>query len=137
VDDEMRYIPFAKDYGPLNLAYTFEACVAIHTRLNVSYLELLGFLADVQEKNGKPICLYTSTDPKMKSNMALLVGLYAVSCSTLSSIRADRKVIVWHVSASDAFSPIAEMEMRMFRDAGNAAMEFGISIQVSSLTFHQ
>jgi cell division cycle 14 len=36
VDDEMRYIPFAKDYGPLNLAYTFEACVAIHTRLNVS-----------------------------------------------------------------------------------------------------
>jgi len=23
------------------------------------------------------------------------------------------------------------MEMRMFRDAGNAAMEFGISIQVS------
>jgi hypothetical protein len=39
-------------------------------------------------------------------------------------------VIVWHLSASDAFSPIAEMEMRMFRDAGNAAMEFGISIQV-------
>jgi hypothetical protein len=43
-------------------------------------------------------------------------------------------VIVWHTTASEAFSPIAEMEMRLFRDAGNAAMEFGISIQVSFLS---
>jgi hypothetical protein len=42
-------------------------------------------IADEKEKKGRPICLYTSTDPKMKSNMALLVGLYAVSYSSLSS----------------------------------------------------
>jgi len=41
-------------------------------------------VADEKEKNSRPICLYTSTDPKMKSNMALLVGLHAVSYSTLS-----------------------------------------------------
>jgi cell division cycle 14 len=37
VDDEMRYTPFAKDYGPLNLAYTFDACIAIYGKLHVSF----------------------------------------------------------------------------------------------------
>ncbi len=36
VDEEMDYIPFAKDHGPLNLAFTFHACVLIHDKINVS-----------------------------------------------------------------------------------------------------
>ena len=43
-------------------------------------------------------------------------------------------MIVGHCTASQAFLTIAEMEMRLFRDAGNAPMEFGISIQVSQHT---
>jgi hypothetical protein len=42
-------------------------------------------------------------------------------------------VIVGHNSASEAFRPFAEMEMRPFRDAGNAVNDFGLSIQVSQL----
>jgi cell division cycle 14 len=34
----MGYIPFADDFGPLNLAYTFDACVAIHTKFEVSHI---------------------------------------------------------------------------------------------------
>lgn len=44
---------------------------------------------------------------------------------------ADKQVIVGHNSASEAFGPLAEMEMRLFRDAGNSPMDLGISIQVS------
>ena len=81
MDNEVNYIPFAKDYGPLNLAYTFEACVAIHTKLHVSSL-FRSARADEKEKNGNPICLYSSTDPKAKSNMALMICLYCVSWIT-------------------------------------------------------
>ena len=36
-------------------------------------------MADQQDKPGMPVCLYTATDAKSKSNMALMVCLYNVS----------------------------------------------------------
>lgn len=32
----MRYDSFAQDFGPLNLSYTFEACMELHYKLSVS-----------------------------------------------------------------------------------------------------
>lgn len=79
----MRYVPFAQDYGPLNQAYTLEACWAIHSRL-VSFLPLSRTSsADIQKvaTDERPVGLYTSEDPKQKSNIALVVALYFVSCT--------------------------------------------------------
>jgi hypothetical protein len=53
VDDEMRYTPFAKDYGPLNLAYTFDACIAIYGKLHVSFHSLLKSSKEIAEIKGK------------------------------------------------------------------------------------
>ena len=81
----MAYQPFHKDHGPLNLAYTFEACVWIHERLEVSGVpqcHLIQERTDQQSKKWaqtKPVCLYTSQDPKQKANIALIVALYFVS----------------------------------------------------------
>jgi cell division cycle 14 len=36
VDDQMAYCPFSRDYGPLNLAFTYSACLALHDKMNVS-----------------------------------------------------------------------------------------------------
>lgn len=41
------------------------------------------------------------------------------------------KVIVGGAEPCDAFRPIAEMEIRPFRDAGSSIMEWGLHIQVS------
>ena len=35
VDEELSYTSFAKDYGPFNLYYTFEACNKLHEKLQV------------------------------------------------------------------------------------------------------
>jgi hypothetical protein len=37
----MYYTPFKNDYGPLNLAYTFDACVKIFDRLQVRHRHFL------------------------------------------------------------------------------------------------
>ncbi|KAK8844760.1 hypothetical protein IAR55_006610 [Kwoniella newhampshirensis] len=103
LDDEMAYASFAMDHGPLNLAFTYQACLRIHERLEKT------------EANKKPLCLYTSPDPKTKSNMTLVVALWAL-------LVAKRKP--W-----EAFKPIAQFEVMPFRDAGNGEMDYGISIQ--------
>ena len=103
VDEEMQYIPFAKDSGPLNLAFTFHACVRIHDKLESS-------------RKHRPACLYTSCDAEAKSNMALMAALYFV--------------IVGHEDPWKAFRAVAQLEVMPFRDAGNGPMNYGISIQV-------
>lgn len=35
VDDILVYTPFKNDYGPLNLAYTYDACVALYEKMKV------------------------------------------------------------------------------------------------------
>lgn len=78
----MYYLAFAKDYGPLNLSYVFDACQTIHTQLTVSLthtnVNLKWVLTD-QANPEVPVCVYTAPNPKSKSNMALMVALYCVS----------------------------------------------------------
>ncbi|WWC97560.1 hypothetical protein V866_004444 [Kwoniella sp. B9012] len=103
LDEEMHYTPFAKDHGPLNLAFTFQACIRIHDRLERT------------EARKKPLCLYTTTEPEKKSCMTLIVALYFL--------------IVGRQPPWNAFRPIAPLEIMPFRDAGNGPMDYGLSIQ--------
>ncbi|GMK58742.1 hypothetical protein CspeluHIS016_0601840 [Cutaneotrichosporon spelunceum] len=103
LDHELYYTPFKNDYGPLNLAYTFDACVKIFDRLNV------------KDHKRKALCLYTSPEPEQKSNLALITALYSL--------------IVEHNDPWDAFQPIAHFELLPFRDAGNGINEFGLTAQ--------
>ncbi|GFZ44538.1 hypothetical protein JCM24511_02261 [Saitozyma sp. JCM 24511] len=101
LDEDMGYIPFADDFGPLNLAYTFDACVAIHAKL--------------EEDKLRPMCLYTSIDVKVKTNMALIAALYFL--------------IVRGFTPAQAFRPIAAMALVYFRDASNMEFDHGLAIQ--------
>ncbi|KIR94912.1 cell division cycle 14 [Cryptococcus deuterogattii CBS 10090] len=103
LDDDMRYTSFAMDHGPLNLAFTFHACIRIHEKLEKA------------RERGKPVCLYTTTEPKMKSNMILIVALY--------SLIVDKQP-PW-----SAFRPIAQFEVMPFRDAGSGPMDYGLTVQ--------
>jgi cell division cycle 14 len=75
----MQYIPFAKDFGPFNLAFTFDACCTLYEEQHVSFEDSRFEQADEQPGPGGPLCLYTSPDPKIKANTALMVALYCVS----------------------------------------------------------
>ncbi len=80
VDDQMAYTAFARDHGPLNLAFTFSAFLAIHDKLSVSRGPSSSInLRQSPELKHRPICLYTNPEAKMKSNMVLMVALYYVS----------------------------------------------------------
>ncbi|KAL0253859.1 hypothetical protein I308_101237 [Cryptococcus tetragattii IND107] len=103
LDDDMRYTSFAMDHGPLNLAFTFHACIRIHEKLEKA------------TERGKPVCLYTTTEPKMKSNMILIAALY--------SLIVDKQP-PW-----SAFRPIAQFEIMPFRDAGSGPMDYGLTVQ--------
>ncbi|WWC67309.1 uncharacterized protein I206_101217 [Kwoniella pini CBS 10737] len=103
LDEEMHYTPFASDHGPLNIAFTFQACIRIHDRLERT------------ERRKKPLCLYTTTEPTKKSCMALVVALYFL--------------IVGRQPPWNAFRPIAPLEIMPFRDAGSGPMDYGLSIQ--------
>ncbi|WWC90188.1 uncharacterized protein L201_005121 [Kwoniella dendrophila CBS 6074] len=103
LDEEMHYTPFAMDHGPLNLAFTFQACIRIHDRLERT------------EARKKPLCLYTTTEAEKKSCMTLAVALYFL--------------IVGRQPPWNAFGPIAPLEIMPFRDAGNGPMDYGLSIQ--------
>ncbi|ORY26505.1 protein-tyrosine phosphatase-like protein [Naematelia encephala] len=103
LDEEIKYTPFALDHGPMNLAMTFLACVAIHDKINA------------KETKHKSLCLYTATDSKAKSNMALMAALYFL--------------VVMREEPWEAFMPIAHFEVLSFRDAGNGPMHHGLSIQ--------
>ncbi|WVQ94156.1 hypothetical protein IAU59_001234 [Kwoniella sp. CBS 9459] len=103
LDDEMHYTPFSTDHGPLNLAFTFQACIRIHDRLERT------------EERKKPLCLFTSPEPTQKSNMTLIVALYFL--------------IVGKQAPWNAFRPIAQLEIMPFRDAGNGPMDYGLTVQ--------
>ncbi|KAJ7688389.1 protein-tyrosine phosphatase-like protein [Mycena rosella] len=104
IDDQLLYLSFFQDWGPLNIAMVYKACILIH--------ELL------EDKDLAPhrLVLYSSDDPKRKANAALLLTLFIVND------RARRAP--W-----EAFHPIAELEFMPFRDAGRGPSDFSLNIQ--------
>ncbi|GBE79144.1 Tyrosine-protein phosphatase CDC14 homolog [Sparassis crispa] len=103
IDDRLLYLSFFQDWGPLNLAMVYKACILIH--------ELL----QDQALSSYRLVLYASNDPQKKANAALLMALYVM--------------IVQQRPPWEAFHPIAEMEFMPFRDAGRGRSDFNLSIQ--------
>ncbi|KAF8735653.1 hypothetical protein AX14_001709 [Amanita brunnescens Koide BX004] len=103
IDDQLPYLSFFQDWGPLNLAMVYKACILIH--------ELL----EDQELASHRLVLYSSDDPRKKANAALLMALYIM--------------IVQRRAPWEAFHPIAEMEFMPFRDAGRGPPDFHLNIQ--------
>ncbi|CDO74084.1 hypothetical protein BN946_scf185043.g134 [Trametes cinnabarina] len=103
IDDQLLYLSFFQDWGPLNLAMVYKACILIH--------ELLQDPAIASHR----IVLYSSNDPRRKANAALLMALYVM--------------IVQQRPPWEAFHPIAEIEFMPFRDAGRGRSDFNLSIQ--------
>ncbi|PPR02462.1 hypothetical protein CVT24_002011 [Panaeolus cyanescens] len=103
IDDQLLYLSFFQDWGPLNLAMVYKACILIH--------ELL----EDKELSNHRLVLYSSSDPRRKANAALLMALYVM--------------IVQRRAPWEAFHPIAEMEFMPFRDAGRGPSDFNLSIQ--------
>ncbi|TDL29089.1 phosphatases II [Rickenella mellea] len=103
VDDQLVYLSFFEDWGPLNLAMVYKACILIH--------ELL----EDEELKSHRLVLYSSNDPRRKANAAVLMALYVM--------------IVQRRAPWEAFHPIAELEFMPFRDAGRGHSDFNLSIQ--------
>ncbi|KAG8910546.1 cell division control protein 14, partial [Tulasnella sp. 408] len=103
IDDDLPYMSFFEDWGPLNLGQVYKACILIHE-----------LLEDKEIKHTR-LCLYSSNDPRRKANAALLMALFVQ--------------IVQRRQPWEAFHPIAEMEFMPFRDAGRGRSDFNLSIQ--------
>ncbi|KAF8334985.1 protein-tyrosine phosphatase-like protein [Cantharellus anzutake] len=102
VDDDLTYLSFFEDWGPLNIAMVYRACIYIHELLEDEMLQ------------SRCLVLYSSDDPRKKANAALLMALYTL--------------IVLRRSPWEAFQPIAELEFMPFRDAGRGRSDFATSI---------
>ncbi|KAL4075737.1 tyrosine protein phosphatase [Scleroderma citrinum] len=103
IDDQLLYLSFFQDWGPLNLAMVYKACILIH--------ELL----EAKDLASHRLVLYSSDDPRRKANAALLMALYVM--------------IVQRRAPWEAFHPIAELEFMPFRDAGRGPSDFNLNIQ--------
>ncbi|KAG8961767.1 cell division control protein 14 [Tulasnella sp. 419] len=103
VDDDLPYLSFFEDWGPLNLGQVYKACILMHELLEDHRLA------------SHRLVLYSSNDPRRKANAALLMALFVM--------------IVQRRQPWEAFHPIAEMEFMPFRDAGRGRSDFNLSIQ--------
>ncbi|KDQ14234.1 hypothetical protein BOTBODRAFT_33022 [Botryobasidium botryosum FD-172 SS1] len=103
MDASLPYVSFFEDWGPLNIAQVWKACILIHE-----------LLEDVELVSHR-LVLYSSSDPRRKANAALLMALYVM--------------IVQRRAPWEAFHPIAELEFMPFRDAGRGRSDFNLSIQ--------
>ncbi|KAK4047913.1 cell division control protein 14 [Microbotryomycetes sp. JL201] len=111
VDDQLVYLSFYQDSGPLNAACLYRFCLHVHTLLEDAGLR------------DKRIILYSSDEPDKKANAALLIALYAM--------------IVMRWSPADVLHPIACLELQPFRDAGYARADFHLSVQSCIYGIHR
>ncbi|KAF4575189.1 cell division control protein 14 [Pleurotus pulmonarius] len=103
IDNQLLYLSFFQDWGPLNLAMVYKACILLHELLEDSELK------------SHRLVLYSSNDPRRKANSALLMALFVM--------------IVQRRAPWEAFQPIAELEFMPFRDAGRGPSDFNLNIQ--------
>lgn len=103
IDDDLVYMSFSNDWGPLNIAMFYRFCVHVHQMLMDPHMD------------GTHLVLYTSTHPHHKANAALLCAMYAMTID--------------HISPADAFYPFSEMEFQPFRDAGYGRADYSLTIQ--------
>lgn len=105
IEDMLLYNNFNLDFGPLHIGALYRFAVLLHTVLNDD------------ANSGKAVCIYSSTDPKMRSNTACLLCCYMV--------------LIQSWSPHQVLQPIAQISPPFigFRDAGYSTADFEITIQ--------
>ncbi|KAK6620153.1 hypothetical protein RUM44_006554 [Polyplax serrata] len=105
IDDELKYIPFLEDFGPLNLALLYRYCYKLNLKLKSSSLQ------------NKKIVHYTTLRPKKRVNAAFLAGAYAI--------------IYLDMHPNEVYNKLNKKEappFRDFRDASNGCALYEISL---------
>lgn len=65
-DSELLYYPFCADFGPLNFANVYRFCKIVNTKLAQAKSE------------GKKLVYYSSSDARLRTNSAVLLGCYLI-----------------------------------------------------------
>ncbi|KPV72295.1 uncharacterized protein RHOBADRAFT_18487, partial [Rhodotorula graminis WP1] len=103
VDDQLVYLSFYQDYGPLNVGCLYRFCLHLHSLLNAP------------EHAYQRIFLYSSDEPDKKVNAALLMALYAM--------------VVMRWSVADVLHPLSCLELQPYRDAGYSRADYHLHPQ--------
>ncbi|GAA5882676.1 hypothetical protein JCM16303_006539 [Sporobolomyces ruberrimus] len=103
IDDQLVYLSFFQDYGPLNIGCLYRFCLHLHN-----------LLEDPTHRNSR-IFLYSSDEPDKKVNAALLMSLYAM--------------VVMRWSVADVLHPISCLELQPYRDAGYSRSDYHLHPQ--------
>jgi cell division cycle 14 len=91
IDSDLKYFPFFKDFGPLNLAQTYR------------FVTELSKLLNNKEYANCPIYHHTDVHPSKKANAAYLMGAF--------------QVLVMNKTAEEAYKPFEKIKFKPFRDA--------------------
>ncbi len=137
IDDQLLYLSFFQDWGPLNIAMVYKACILIHellevcSRISHPALPLSRYLG--QGFDGAPTCPLLLQRPTTKSKRCAshgpLCGSYTLLYKTEPFQLTVSKMIVQRRAPWEAFHPIAEIEFMPFRDAGRGPSDFNLNIQ--------
>ncbi|GAA5978918.1 hypothetical protein JCM11641_000094 [Rhodosporidiobolus odoratus] len=103
VDDQLQYLSFFQDYGPLNVGCLYRFCLHLHALLTAP------------EHAHQKIFLYSSDEPDKKVNAALLIALYAM--------------VVMRWSVADVLHPLSCLELQPYRDAGYSRADYHLHPQ--------
>ncbi|PWN23868.1 phosphatases II [Microstroma glucosiphilum] len=103
IDEDLVYLSFFEDWGPLNVGLFYRFCMHTHQLLNDPSLADRAFV------------FYTSSNPCRKANGSLLAAMYSM--------------IIDHIEPADAFHPFSQLEFRPFRDAGYGRADYYLTIQ--------
>ncbi|GAA5948893.1 hypothetical protein JCM10213_005753 [Rhodosporidiobolus nylandii] len=103
VDDQLQYLSFFQDYGPLNVGCLYRFCLHLHSLLTAP------------EHAHQKIFLYSSDEPDKKVNAAVLMALYAM--------------VVMRWSVADVLHPLSCLELQPYRDAGYSRADYHLHPQ--------
>ncbi|CAO1627990.1 unnamed protein product [Jaminaea pallidilutea] len=103
IDEDLVYLSFFEDWGPLNVALFYRFCMHVHQLLNDESL------------SGKALVFFSSSHPHRKANASLLAAMYSM--------------IIDHITPADAFHPFSEIEFKPFRDAGYGRADYCLNMQ--------
>lgn len=103
VDEDLVYLSFFEDWGPLNVALFYRFCMHVHQLLHDEAL------------SHQALVFYTSSHPHRKANASLLAALYSM--------------IIDRIEPADAFYPFSQIEFKPFRDAGYGRADYCLTIQ--------
>ncbi|GAA6044358.1 hypothetical protein JCM8097_008406 [Rhodosporidiobolus ruineniae] len=103
VDDQLQYLSFFQDYGPLNIGCLYRFCLHLHN------------LSTAPEHAHQKIFLYSSDEPDKKVNAALLMALYAM--------------VVMRWTVADVLHPLSCLELQPYRDAGYSRADYHLHPQ--------